>query len=248
MNNPIKTIIIDDETDAREILRFHLEKFSTIHLIGEASSVASGIKTINELQPELVFLDIEMDDGSGFDLLAQFEQPDFKVVFVTAHDEFALKAFKFNAIDYILKPVDQSEIYRVIEKVVKASNSNFMSQISGLLQTVREKKFEKIMLPSAEGIHVIAVNDIVSLSADSSYVQINLVNDEKLVVSKSLKELEEMLNNGNFFRSHQSHIVNLKFVKRLTREGGGFIELKNGAQAPISRRKKDLFLERLSKF
>ena len=246
MNSPLKTVIIDDEADAREILNFQLKKFSSVEIIGEADGVASGVTLINRVQPELVFLDIQMQDGNGFDLLKHFEQPDFKLVFVTAHDEFALKAFRFNAIDYVLKPIDGSEIYRVIEKVVKSSNTNFMNQISGLLEIVKEKKFEKIILPTAEGIHILELNEIIHLSADGSYVQLKLINNEKVMVSKNLKELEEMLDETHFFRTHQSHIVNLHFVKKLVKESGGFIEMKDGSQVPLARRKKDLFLEKLS--
>lgn len=246
MNNPIKTIIIDDELDAREILRFQLKSFPNLNIIQEAHGVTSGVQAIRDTQPDLVFLDIEMQDGTGFDLLNQFEKPNFKVVFVTAHDDFALKAFKFNAVDYVLKPIDKSEIARVVNKVESATNSNFANQISGLLETVKEKKFEKLILNTADGIHVIRVNDIIHLTADGSYVQINMINNEKLMVSKNLKELEEMLDETHFFRTHQSHIINLHFVKKLVKESGGFIEMKDGEQVPLARRKKDLFLEKLA--
>ncbi len=246
MNNPIKTIIIDDELDAREILRFQLKSFPNLNIIQEAHGVTSGVQAIRDTQPDLVFLDIDMQDGTGFDLLNQFEKPNFKVIFVTAHDDFALKAFKFNAVDYVLKPIDKSEIERAVKKAIDSTNSNFADQISGLLETVKEKKFEKLILNTTDGIHVIQVNDIIHLNADGSYVQINMTNNEKLMVSKNLKELEEMLDETHFFRTHQSHIINLHFVKKLVKESGGFIEMKDGSQVPLARRKKELFLEKLA--
>lgn len=247
-NNAIKTLIIDDEQDAREVLLFLLRKHKTIESIAQANSVQSGIEAIQKHNPELVFLDIEMQDGTGFDLLNQFPNPTFRTVFVTAHDDFAIKAFKYNALDYLLKPISSEDLSRVLEKIKDQRQPDWLQQVSGLLSVVREKKFEKLLLPTSQGLNVVNLSDIISVASEGSYCDIYLEKNERLTVSKSMKEMEELLDSRSFFRAHQSHLVNLAFVKKLLKDDGGLILMNNDSRIPLARRRKEEFLEELVNF
>ena len=246
--NFIKTIIIDDEEDARQMLQLLLKKYSSIEIIGEAASVQEGITLIKESNPVLVFLDIELTDGTGFDLLNHFPEADFQIVFVTAYDEFAIKAFKYNAIDYLLKPIDPLELEKVIQKIQNGIQPNWAKQIDALLSTVKEKKVEKILLGTSEGMHVIKLSEIIHIEAEGSYCNIFLINNDRLIVSKNMKELESLLDSKIFFRAHQSYIVNLNFVKKVLKDEGGLILLQDDSKVPISRRRKEDFLKELTSF
>lgn len=244
----IKTIIIDDEEDARHMLRLLLKKYSSIEIIGEAASVQEGVKLIEASNPLLVFLDIELIDGTGFDLLNHFSKPNFQVVFVTAYDEFAIKAFKYNAIDYLLKPINPLELEKVIQKVQQGVRPNWIKQVDALLSTIKQKKIEKILLGTSEGLNVVTFSEIIHVEAEGSYCNIFLINKERLVVSKNMKELESLLDSKTFFRTHQSHIVNLNFVKKILKYDGGLILLQDNSKVPISRRRKEDFLKKLMSF
>lgn len=244
----IKAIIIDDEEDARNMLRLMLKKYSSIEIIGEAASVNEGVKLIEASDPMLVFLDIELTDGTGFDLLNHFSEAKFQIVFITAYDEFAIKAFKYNAIDYLLKPIIPLELEKVIQKVQKGVQPIWVKQVDALLSTVKERNIEKILLGTSEGLNVVKLSEIIHIEAEGSYCKIFLINKERLVVSKNMKELETLLDAKTFFRTHQSHIVNLNFVKKILKEDGGLILLQDNSTIPISRRKKEDFLEHLMSF
>ncbi len=244
----IKTIIIDDEEDARQMLRLLLKKYTSIEIIGEAASVEEGIALIETSNPMLVLLDIELTDGTGFDLLNYFPEAEFQVVFVTAYDEFAIKAFKYNAIDYLLKPIDPLELEKVVQKVQKGLQPDWAKQVDALLSTVKERKIEKVLLGTSEGIHVVKLSEISHIEAEGSYSNIFLINKERLIVSKNMKELESLLDPNLFFRTHQSHIVNLNFVKKILKDEGGLILLQDNSKVPISRRRKEDFLKELMSF
>lgn len=244
----IKSIIIDDEEDARNMLQLMLKKYSSIEIIGEAASVDEGVELIKASHPMLVFLDIELTDGTGFDLLNRFPGANFQVVFITAYDEFAIKAFKYNAIDYLLKPINPLELEKVIYKSKKGIQSNWVKQVDALLSTVKENKIEKILLGTSEGVNVVKLSDIIHIEAEGSYCNIFLINKERLVVSKNMKELESLLDSKTFFRTHQSHIVNLDYVKKVLKDDGGLILLQDNSKVPISRRKKEDFLKELMSF
>lgn len=244
----VKTIIIDDEQDAREILHFMLRPHESLEVIAKADSVTKGIEAIQKHNPELVFLDIEMQDGTGFDLLSQFPNPKFRTVFVTAHDDFAIRAFKCNALDYLLKPVEPEDLARVLKKVQKLQQPEWFASVSGLLNSVKEKSFEKLLLPTSEGLNIVNVPDIIRVNSEGSYCDIILKNGERLTVSKSMKETEELLDPENFIRVHQSHLINFKFVKKLLKDDGGLILMEDNSRIPLARRRKEEFLERLSVF
>lgn len=238
--------IIDDEADARQALRSLLELSPDIEIAGEAGGVESGFTLLRDARPHAVFLDISMNDGSGFDLLDRFPKPPFQVVFVTAHDAFALRAFRYNALDYLMKPIDPQELLRALERI----NSDFRMedlarQLDELLRDMRQRKLEKIALYTQDGLTYLRLNQIVHLQSDGSYTTFFLHNRERHIVSRPIGEYEDMLAADGFFRIHQSHIVNLHFVKRVLREDGGYVEMETGAKLPIARRRKEEFLRRL---
>ena len=244
----IKAVIIDDEEDARQMLQLLLKKDPSVEIIGEAASVKEGVALIETSNPMLVLLDIELTDGTGFDLLNHFSEAEFQVVFITAYDEFAIKAFKYNAIDYLLKPINPLELAKVIYKAKKGVQPNWAKRIDALLSTVKEKKIEKILLGTSEGINVIKLSEISHIEAEGSYCNIFLIHKERLIVSKNMKELESLLDSKTFFRTHQSYIVNLNFVKKILKDEGGLVLLQDNSKVPISRRRKESFLKNLMSF
>lgn len=186
-----------------------------------------------------------MEDGSGFDLLDKFAQPSFKVIFTTANDEFALKAFRYHAIDYLLKPINPVELIQAIDLVKSENTEDYQTKINNLLDSTRTRKFDKIMLTSQAGTSFVNIDQIVYLESDGSYTTFYLVNKEKYVIAKPMKEFEELLSGRNFFRLHQSYIVNLPFVNKVLREDGGYVLMEGGFKVPIARRRKDEFFELL---
>lgn len=238
--------LIDDEADARLVLRELLEWCPGVEIAGEADSVASGFELLREARPDAVFLDISMNDGTGFDLLDKFPQAPCQVVFVTAHDQFALRAFRYNALDYLMKPIDPRELLRAVERIGAGYRLDDLSpKIASLLQNMKERKLEKIALHTQEGLIFLRTERIVYLKSEGSYTTFFLSGNERYVISRSIKEYETMLADAGFFRIHQSYLVNLSFVKRVLREDGGYAEMENGTKLPIARRRKDEFLKLL---
>ncbi len=235
----LKTLIIDDELNGRNILRKMLTTFCEgVDIIGEADSVKTGIDAIKNLKPDLVLLDIQMQDGTGFDLLEKTDEKDFKLIFVTSFDNFAIKAFKFSAVDYILKPVDPDNLIEAINRVKELdSDSNFESKIDILISNL--SGLDKIALPSSEGVRFIKIDDIVRCESDNNYTMFHLISKEKILVSKTLKEFEIMLSGINFHRVHKSHLVNLKYVSKYMPGEGGYLVLEDGSHVDVSRRKKE---------
>jgi len=241
---PLKLALIDDEPQSRQTLRSLLGDFCPqIKIIGEADGVLSGYKLLQTLKPDVVFLDIKMGDGTGFDLLNKFPSPPFQVVFTTAFDEFAIKAFRYNAIDYLLKPIDIDELLQAVEKIGKAEKStDFDERFSNLLEVNKTGQFEKIALSSNEGLHFFELKNIVRLESDANYTTFYLQSGEKLTVAKTLKNFDQLLPGDMFFRPHQSHLVNLSYVKKILREDGGYLLMEGNSKIPIARSKKEEFL------
>lgn len=238
--------IIDDELDARQVIRTLLETFCPeVEICGEADSVENAYMLIRQTQPDAILLDISMDDGSGFDLLDKFKQPSFKVIFTTAHDEFALKAFRYHAMDYLLKPIKPVELVQAIDLVKSENTEDYQTKISNLLDSTRTKKFDKITLTSQEGTSFVNIDQIVYLESDGSYTTFYLINKEKYLITKPMKEFEELLSEHDFFRLHQSYIVHLPFVKKVLREDGGYVLMEGDFKVPIARRRKEEFFELL---
>lgn len=237
----IKTLIIDDELGLREMNRSMMERnFSNIEIIGESGSVAEGTRLIKELNPDLVLLDIQLSDGTAFQLLQNVKPQKFVIIFITAHNEFAIKAFKFSAIDYILKPVNEHEFCDAVERALAMIGSTkVVQQVDTFFEHFnREKQTRKMVLKTAESINVIEIGDIVYCRSDNSYTTFYLKGKEKILVSKGMKEYEEILTEFGFFRPHHSFLVNLQFVSKMDKSDGGFLILKDQTEIPVSTRRK----------
>jgi two-component system, LytTR family, response regulator len=239
-----KTVIVDDESKARKALRGALEKFcpDKVEVIGEADCVQKGLETIQSLNPDLVFLDVQMPDGTGFDLLERIPDIKFKVIFASAFDKFAIQAFKFSALDYLLKPVEAEAL---IEACSKLDENDRFRELNKKLQILLSNKnsFEKIALPTLDGIIFVKIKEIVRCESDNNYTGIYLTKGERILVSRTLKEYEDMLTPFNFFRIHKSHLINLSYLNRYKKGEGGFVIMEDGAELEVSRRRKEEFLE-----
>lgn len=245
----IKAIIVDDEQHCIDRLKGLLQSSYTnsIELLGEFSSVAEGYKAIQRLKPELVFLDVQIHEKTGFDLLYELGKADFEVIFTTAHDEFAVRAFKFSALDYLLKPVDADDLKAAIDKYKERKKLPQQSseRVETLLNHVKpgNDPLKKIVIPTSNGFELFNVTDIVRCESDINYTTIYFTDKHKLVVAKTLKEFEEMLSPHGFFRIHNSHLINLDFVKSYNKGKGGSVVLKDGTELEVSTRRKDEFLK-----
>ena len=236
--------LVDDEADARQLLRSMISSLCPdVEVCGEADSVESAYVLIRQTQPHVVLLDISLEDENGFDLLDKFPQPTFQVIFTTAHDEFALKAFRYHALDYLLKPINPVELAQAIDRVKQEVIPNFQAKISNLLESTRNKQLNKITLNSQEGMVFLRLDQIIRIESEGSYSTFYLLNQERHVVSRPMREFEELLPKDLFFKLHQSHLINLAFVKKILREEGGYALMEEGCKVPIARRRKDEFLE-----
>lgn len=236
----IKTVLIDDEPGAIRTLSLILKEFCPdVEIVATASNAAEGIGVIRKNNPDLVFLDIEMPNGSGFDVLEAIPLRDFSVVFVTAYNHYALKAIKFSAADYILKPVEIEEVVNTVKKI-KDRTKNF-PDLENLLSLIKRDSPGKISIPTTHGTEYISTDDILYLEADRSYCTIHLNDGKKMVVSRSLSDIEAMLPADSFARIHKSYLINLASVRKHLRNDGGYVELMNGTKLSIARNKKDEF-------
>ncbi|MCF8403927.1 MAG: LytTR family DNA-binding domain-containing protein [Bacteroidales bacterium] len=242
-----RAIIIDDEFDSRNTIQNILQNYcENISVVAHAENVKQGIQQIRSEKPDVVFLDIQMPDGTGFNLLEELEQINFQVIFVTAFDQYALKAIKFSALDYILKPVDPQQLIDAVAKL-KTPEINFetvTNKINTLL--VNKKGFERISLPTFEGYRFISIKDIIRCEADNNYTYFRLQSGENILVTKTLKEYDETLSGNDFVRVHQSHLVNMNFVSRYLKGDGGTIIMSDGSEVEVSRRRKEEFLRRMN--
>ena len=248
--NSLRTIIVDDEKDAVNFIHSIINEYCPkLEVVGTAHSAKEAAKLIIEKNPDLVFLDVEMPHGSGFDLLANFPGKAFDVIFITAFNHYAIKAIKFSAVDYILKPININEFITAVDKVIenKTNHQHQQTDFSMLLENVRSSLPGKLAIPTSEGMEYLNTKEIIRIEADRSYSWFYLMDRRKLLVSRNLKEYQELLSDRNFFRTHNSHLINLEHVKKYIRHEGGAIELIDGSQVPISRGKKDLFLLQMAK-
>jgi len=241
----IRSVIIENEKKSRNTLRNFLQKYCTdVQIIGEADGVASGIALLKKTNPELVFLDIEMTDGTGFKLLESIDDIQFSIIFVTAYSEYAVKAFKISAVDYLLKPINPEELIEAIEKFKSETDlKGVHSKLEVLLGN--QNSVKKIAFPTSEGIELVKIDEIIRCESNDNYTSIYLITDKRITVSKSIKEYDLMLSEFDFFRIHQSHLVNLNYISKFNKNDGGYIVLENGKKLPVSRRNKQAFLEKL---
>jgi two-component system LytT family response regulator len=236
----IKAVIIDDEIAMQEMnSRLLADYFPEIELVGLADSIKSGVELITRQNPDLVLLDIELTDGTGFQLLQKLQPYNFKVVFITGFDSFAIKAIKFSAIDYILKPVNETEFQQAVQRAVELinKNENTQPQVEVLMNSFKKEfKNRKLVLRTSESLHIINISDIYFCKSDNSYTTFYFEGNEKILVSKSLKDYEGLLADYGFFRPHQSFLVNLNHIKKVDKTDGGFIIMENKKEIPVSLR------------
>ncbi|MBC8643903.1 response regulator transcription factor [Flavobacterium lindanitolerans] len=242
----ITAVLIDDDSNLRKGMKSLLSRYAPeIKILGEADSVKTGIKVMDSLKPQVVFLDIQLTDGTGFDILENLAQKNGKssshIVFITAHEEYAIKAFRFSALDFLLKPVDPEELEKVIEKIKSTleKNDNY-AHIDLLLENIRKKvdNFKRIALSTSDGIHLLEVSDIIRCESEDNYTKFYIKNGKPILISKTLKEYEELLAEHGFERIHQSHLINLSCLKSYIKKDGGYVIMADNSKLPISQRKK----------
>ena len=251
----IKAVLIDDDGNLREGMKAMLQLYAPkIEIAGEADSVRTGTELIEATKPDIVFLDILMNDGSGFDILEKLNQKFGKVsahiIFITAHEKFAIKAFRFSALDFLLKPVDPEELQSVLRKIQNVIHQDRDSKNIGLLLENIQKKpegFKKIALSTSGGIHLFEIKDIIRCESEDNYTRFFIKNHKPVLISKTLKEYEELLKDQDFERIHQSHLINVNELRSYIKKDGGFVVMSDDSQLPVSQRKKDRLQEIISR-
>ena len=248
----MRTIIVDDEPNARQVIANLLELYcDKVELIGQAENVKTAVELIRELKPDIVLLDIQMPDGTGFDVLKKLGHIEFNFIFITAYEQFAIKAIKLSALDYILKPINTNELIDSIERAEmhQFNKDEIKIKLDNFNQNFNTQNTEKrITLNTTDSVYSIKIKDIAYCKSDKNYTEIFLENDDKLLISKTLKDFEILLADFGFFRVHQSFLVNMNYVIRYEKDGlGGFSILNNEVKIPVSSRKRDGFLRFLEK-
>lgn len=242
----MKTLIIDDEINCCKTLQMLLEKTnSDISVLPFCRNGLEGLDAIRNGSPELVFLDVEMPRMNGFEMLEQLHDINFHLIFTTSYDQYALKAFRFSAVDYLLKPIDKEELAVALDKV-RRSQKALPQQIESLLQKMQHPlAINKIALPTMEGLQMLPVDSIISGEADDNYTILHLKTGKKLVVSRTLKDIEALLEDHSFYRVHRCYLVNLNEIEKYVRGEGGYLIMSNGTTIDVSRSNKDALLRRL---
>jgi two-component system, LytTR family, response regulator len=246
----LRTLIVDDEDHMRDSLTRLLAKHCPqVDVAGEANDVSSGIKAINAVHPDLVLLDIQMGDGTGFDLLNSLPVIDFKVIFITAYDHYALQAFRFSAVDYLLKPVNPEMLAEAVERAGQLIQEHHNIQMQALQENLRNIKLQekKIILKTTDNIYLLGLKDIICCESDNNYTGIFTSDGKKILISKTLKEYDTLLTGCGFYRVHKSFLINLAHIQRFEKQDGGFIVLTNDMKIPVASRKRDEMLELLEK-
>lgn len=242
----LRAVIIDDiEAIRKRHLTIIKASCPNINIIGQADSVESGIQLITQLSPDIVFLDVEMPDGTGFDLLQKLTPFQFKVIFITGYEDFAIRAFRFSAIDYLLKPLDANHLVEAVKKAEDSMGKEvFDMKLNNLFSNLeRPKNLQKLILKTSDKIYSVNIQDVVNCESDKNYTTFHFINAPKLIVSTNLKEYESMLAPHNFFRTHQSHLINMAYFDHFIKtDGGNTIVMKNKTTIPLSVRKKEEFL------
>ena len=244
----MRALIIDNDSNIRsglhELLQVFCPEVSAIH---EANSVKNGINAIALYNPDIVFLDVELDDGTGFDLLSQLPTYTFQLIFITAHDKYAINAFRFSAMDFLLKPIDPSELQRSVVKAIKNIKNDPGKQLAFLLEQMNNKQElpKKIILKDIHKTYYVKIEEILYCEADGIYTKFVLINQQPILVSKNLKEYEGLLEPLGFVRTHHSFLVNPDKIRMFDKSEGGMLILEEGTNIPVSQRKKDAVLKLL---
>ena len=243
----IKAIIIDDIEQARITLKKDLEVYTKdVQIIGEAGGVVEGARLLKNLCPDVLFLDIQMQDGSGFDLLDILNDIPFKIIFITASDAYAIKAFRYAAIDYLLKPVDPDELIASIARLREEKmNENEKYKLLNESLKNQNKPHERIALHTQDKIHIVNIMDIIRCESQVNYTAFYFLNGKKLLVTRTLKDFEDLLSDQGFFRVHQSFLVNTRYIKEFVKTDGGSLVMTDGSNIPVSGRKRPEVLKML---
>lgn len=245
----IRATIIDDEAKSIATLKGLIEEYCTgIDVVSTANSVASGIDTLQKTSPDIVFLDISMTDGDGFEVLKALSGKDFEVIFTTAYHDYALKAFEFSALHYLLKPIDPDELNKAVLRFSKRHDKESQVTQYDIFNKGLNNEFRRIALPSLQGITFIDLDDVVRCEAADSYTIFYLRDKSKIMVSKSLNKYEKLLEGSFFYRIHDKHLINLKFISKYVRGKGGNVVLTNGFSVDVAVRRKEEFLEKMAQF
>ena len=247
----IKCLIVEDDLLSKEIVQdIIIENFEKLQIVGSAQNIEEAKSKIEEFNPDLILLDVELPDGNSLMLLDHFKDRNFQVIFITSHDNYALEAFKYSAVDYILKPIDIEALKKAVKKVIsKRRETENQFKLEFLMNNLSRNNNEnaKIALPSAEGLHFVRIKDIIRCQAESNYTHIYLLDGEELIISRSLKEFEEILPSHSFYRVHKSHLINLNYIKKFIKHDGGNVIMEDGSSIAVATRKKDKFLGSVKK-
>lgn len=244
----ITAIIVDDERRGRSVLGNLLRHYlPNVHVLGEADSVPKAVELIDTLRPELVFLDVEMPSGTGFDVLEGVAKRNFEVIFITAYDQYAISAFKVSAVDYLLKPINVNDLKSAVQRAVernaqKSDEVRYRILLDHLNQGKPER--DRIVLPTLDGFIVVKLEDIIRTQSEANYTRFFKNDGQNILVSKTMKEYSPVLEEYGFFRIHRSHYINMDYVVRYTRGRGGDVELSDGTVLAVARDRKDAFLRR----
>ena len=244
----ITATIVDDEPYSCEALVTLLERYCPdVKVLDICYSAASALQSIREQKPQILFLDIEMPHMNGFELLEELPEIDFELIFTTSYDQYAIKAIRFSALDYLLKPIDQEELKKAVQKAVSGMKHPLPQQIEILLQKLNHPTIavNKIAIPTMEGLQMVLVENIINCESDRNYSILFLKNKQKIIASRSLKEIEEMLDDYSFARVHHSHLVNLNEVEKYIKGEGGYLLMSDGTTVDVSRSRKEILLKKL---
>ncbi|MBR9922626.1 MAG: response regulator transcription factor [Bacteroidetes bacterium] len=240
----IQAAIIEDESRSLAMLRNLLRDYAPqVEVAGTAQSVEEGIKLMNAIKPDLLFLDIAMPDGDGFQVLEKCDQTGFEIIFTTAYEEYAVRAFDFSAMNYLLKPISSEDLLRVLDQFKRIHPIEKKDQQIGILKQSLYERFERIALPTIEGLEFLQVDKILRCEADGSYTIFHMLDGHQVIVSKSLNHYEKLLQNTLFYRIHHKHLVNLRYILKYMKGSGGYVILQNGESVDVSVRRKEGFLK-----
>ncbi|MCC7317015.1 MAG: response regulator transcription factor [Bacteroidales bacterium] len=244
----MKAIIVDDEKSIRQAIQLLLKRwYPQSELVGETGSVAEAVALINQQKPDIVFLDIEIRGGTGFQVLQQINDRGFKLIFITAYNEFALQAIKMGATDYLLKPINEAEFKEAMERAIEQWSREHESMVNNWMAGHDSLSHKKMVLRTVTDIHIVDVSEIVRCEADNVYTTFFFRDGTKLLISKGLSEFEPMLAPFAFFRSHQSHLINLSCIKKVEKGEGGQVFLTDGTAVPLASRRRQYLLQLISK-
>ena len=243
----IKALIIDDEQHCCDNLQWQLQQYcNDVEILAICDSGEKGMQQIQLLQPQLVFLDVEMPDMTGFEMLESLKEINFDIIFTTAFDQYAIRAIKFGALDYLMKPIDKDELREAINKHMHDAQRDSLKQLGALLSHIKKSNdlsFQKIALPTMHSYELVPLNNIIVCESNNNYTNVRLNNGQSILISKTLKQIEDLLDMPPFFRVHNSFLVNLQYAIRYVKGEGGYLVLNNEMTVPVSRAKKEELLK-----